>query len=55
MAPKARSAKRRSTTSKGAARGRLRKSGRLRPKRREQGPQHPPRVRYRTYALALGE
>jgi hypothetical protein len=37
MAPKARSAKRRSTTSKGAARGRLRKSGRLRPKRREQG------------------
>ena len=55
MAPKARSAKRAIDHLEGRCKGRLRKSGRLRPKRREQGPQDPPRVRYRTYALALSE
>jgi len=55
MAPKSALGEKAIDHSKGAARGRLQKSGRLRPKRREQGPQHPPPVRYRTYALALGE
>ena len=54
MAPKSALGEKAIDHSKGAARGRLQKSGRLRPKRRARA-QHSPRVRYRTYALALGE